>query len=173
MASHVGTLEHRPFKFGHALLPKKPDVCVCPAVPGGHSFREPDGSRFHPAKVEARVTRGRRLPLDLATPGPLPVRHRLLPDLQDKGFVLYVALAPFTVELFAVSDLRRTPSIVKCPVGQCRHCQAPGVSRVERTQMGPNPTGGIKSRCRDRTHYIYHGPTPCDVRAVSVAPSLC
>ena len=42
---------------GRALLPKKPDVCVCPAVPGGHSFREPDGSRFHPAKVEARVTR--------------------------------------------------------------------------------------------------------------------
>ena len=27
------------FTLGLALLPKKPDVCVCPAVPGGHSFR--------------------------------------------------------------------------------------------------------------------------------------
>lgn len=87
MTSHVGTLERRPFSFGHALLSKEPDVCVCPAVPGGHSFHEP--------KHMISPYEKRSLGYPLATPGPLPVRHRLLSNLQDKGLESSLTVRPF------------------------------------------------------------------------------
>lgn len=104
LTSHVGTL-------GQILHTR---ICHC--------FRRSRTCAYVPPFPAAKVSASRRLTISGARNQKRLLTHRntwsspsSAPSLvkpQDKGFVLYVALAPLTVELFAVSDLRRTPSTV-------------------------------------------------------------
>lgn len=129
------------FILGLALPSKGPDVCVCPTVPGGHSFHGPRAPMISPYEKRSSGYPNRNT-WSLSQFGTVSC-HTF--KTRASCSMWHSPLSPLSFSPPWIFQGRRAVSC--CPVGRCHHRQAPGVSRVERTLIkGPDPTGGIRSK---------------------------